>query len=191
MTELCKLAFKYGSDKCPQIRHHYTPLYYDLLKDKRESVRKVLEIGVGNKEYMNNYPNYKDGASLFMWRDFFPNAQIYGADVIPELVFKDERIETFLCNQSVKEDLNNLILKTGSDIDLFIDDGSHYVTDQGFTCQIIMPQLKKDVIYVIEDVGDPSIGERYLGEYDYRVTRFRHKNIWDDRLIIVRNEGFE
>lgn len=43
MTELCELAYKYGTDKCPQIKHFYTPYYYKLFKDRRLSVKKVLE----------------------------------------------------------------------------------------------------------------------------------------------------
>ena len=94
-TELCEIAFKYGADKCPQIGHMYTPFYYEFLKDKRQSFKKVVEFGVGNKRYYRAIPNYFIGASLRMWRDFFPNSQVYGADIAKESIFKDERLETF------------------------------------------------------------------------------------------------
>ena len=81
---LSELAFKYGTDKCPQLNHAYTPFYYELLKDKRQSIKKVLEMGIGNRELQKKYfPHCVTGASLFMWKDFFPNAQIYGADNDP------------------------------------------------------------------------------------------------------------
>ncbi len=186
-TELCRLAYWFGSDKCPQIKYHYTPYYYTLLKDRQNSIKKVLEIGVGSPELMPHCPNYKKGASLYMWRGFFPKAQIYGADILPELVFKDERIETFQCNQSKKKDLKKLIAKIGPDIDLVIDDGSHLAKDQVFTCLTLMPMLKKDIIYVIEDVADLGIIEK-LKDYDSQYKRFKHKSTWNDRMVVVRNK---
>ena len=113
ITKLCEIAYKYGTDKCPQLRHSYTPFYYELLKDRRQSIKKVLEMGIGYFEGMPEKKvvfdpslkrNYHRGASLYMWRDFFPNAKIYGADVRPETMFKDERIETFLCDETKKEE---------------------------------------------------------------------------------------
>ena len=182
------IAYYYGSDKCPQIGHFYTEYYYGLLKDKRESIKKLLEIGVGAVENMNCHCDwYQDAASLYMWQDFLPRAQIYGIDILPSLVFKDNRIETFLCDQYSKEDLEKLIDKIGSDIDIVIDDGSHKPKHQVFTCRTLMPLLKKDVIYIIEDVGRPSIVYQ-LQDYDWHIVRksqIKHPN---DRLIIIKNK---
>lgn len=157
LTPLCKLAYKYGTDKYRAINHSYTPFYYEFLKDKRHSIKKVLEMGIGNARLVKLYrPNYVTGASLFMWRDFFPNAIILGVDNDPETQFADERIKTFLCDETKKEDLEKLIIQTGSNIDLFIDDGSHSSSDQYFLCHTIMPLLRKRVIYIIEDVRLPK-----------------------------------
>src|SRR5258708_5129751 len=98
------LALKYGADKSPQIKHTYTPYYYDLLKDRRLSIKKVLEIGAG------------EGAGLRMWRDFFPNAQIYSAESEDSRIIKEDRIEVLKCDQSKLEDLEALMAKIGSDI---------------------------------------------------------------------------
>ena len=194
MTVLCDLAFKYGSDKCPQIKHFYTQFYYDLLKDRRESVRKVVEIGIGCPQNMNDYPGYRIGASLYMWRDFFPNAMIYGADILPESMFQDERIRTVLCDQTVSMDLVRLVEETGSDIDLFIDDGCHVPVAQLFTCLTVVPLLDEKAIYIIEDVGTIGIihGLRDgLKEYNCRRVGRERKLGRDDRLIMVtrKEEG--
>ena len=167
--------------------HPYTPFYYELLKSNRESVKKVLELGVGCKKTMRHVPQYQMGASLYMWRDFFPNAKIFGADIFPETIIKTDRIETFLCDQSLKKDLEGLIKKTGSDIDIFIDDGSHVKEHQIFTARTLMPLLKKDVIYIIEDVEYPDIVSGALNEYDCQIPEIPRKYI-DDRIIIVRNK---
>ena len=191
MTPLCDLANKYGSDKCPEIKHSYTPVYYELFKDKRETFKKILEIGVGCPMSMprrvRNRPQYRTGASLFMWEEFFPNAQIYAIDVLPECIFKKGRIESFLLDQYKKEDLLGLIEKIGTDIDLVVDDGSHVPEHQVFSCLTLMPLLKKDVFYIIEDVKQLEITEQ-LKDYSVTYNRFRHKAGFDDRLLIIKNK---
>ncbi len=193
-TELCKLAYKYGSDKCPQLKHTYTPFYFDLFKDKRVSVKKVMEIGIGYYNGIENSPtnydktlkrNYHKGASLKMWRDFFPNATIYGADIKAETMFSEERIKTFVCDERKTADIANLISKTGHDIDIFIDDGSHLWRDQLFLAQTALPLLPKDVIYIIEDVRLPIIIEQ-LKKYDCIVPNMP-KTSKDNCLILVKN----
>lgn len=181
MTKLCDIAFRYGTDKCPQIKHHFTEYYYRLFKDRRREVRKVIEIGVGYGI------DGLSGASLYMWRDFFSNAQIYGADILEEHIFKTDRIETFLCDQTKKEDLLYLLQKTGTDIDLFIDDGLHTTESQLFTFQTVMPLLDKNVTYVIEDAGYIRRLEPLKETYDFQAMRSKRRRYNDDRMIVLRN----
>lgn len=187
---LSELAFKYQSDKCPQIRHPYTPFYYKILKDKQESTKKVLEIGVGYKE-MEKERNYRTGASLLMWRDFFPNAQIYGIDIREDALYNGKRIKSFIFDQAKKEDLENLIKNIGSDIDLILDDGSHITNDQIFSCLTLMPLVKKNVIYIIEDVKEPDIILKALSiKYECSLPKLKRR-FTDDNLIIVTNKVFQ
>lgn len=193
-TKLCKLAYKYGTDKCPRIKHNYTPYYYDLLKDKK--IKKVLEMGIGNYPDMKHVDSCYDprlkrtyirGASLKMWRDFFPEAMIYGADNLPETIFEDERIKTFLCDETKEEDIKNLIKQTGRDIDLFIDDGSHKANHQLYLARTILPLLDKNVIYIIEDVGRPDWLVANLPEYKCEVPRLTNyvPHTVKDRLLTI------
>ncbi len=195
LTELCQLAYKYGTDKCPQLRHTYTPFYYQLWNGKRNQIKKVLEIGVGHykglpKAKMTYDPGlkryYHRGASLKMWRDFFPNAQVFGADIRPETMFEEERIKTYLCDERKKEDLVNLIKNTGSDIDIFIDDGSHNLSNQIFACQTLMPQLQKGVTYVIEDVIWTRKLMRTLNRYQCWAPPIANRG-GNNQLVIVKN----
>lgn len=192
LDPLSKLAFKYGTDKCPQLNHCYTPFYYQLLKDKRRSIKKVLEMGIGNGKHTRKFfPHAVTGASLFMWRDFFPNAQIYGADNDPETIFESERIKTYLCDETKREDLLRLINETGTDIDLFIDDGSHSSNDQQFLCRILMPLFKKDVIYIIEDVRLLGTLGKKLAEYDCIIPKLPPKKQPErgrDQIMIVKHK---
>lgn len=189
MTELCDLGFKYGTDKCPQYSHSYTPIYYELFKDKRNDIKKVFEFGVGIPESMRNIPNYKPGASLYMWRDFFPNAMIYGADISQDAVFKDDRIETFQCDEMDGEAVKSLINKVGGDIDFFIDDAAHYMDNQEYLCKTVMPLLKKDVVYSIEDVRSTNWLMRRLKRRGYICEFPENQNKkYRDAMIIVHNK---
>ena len=206
LTELCGIAFKYGTDKCPQLKHTYTPVYYEMFSPIRNEVKKVLEVGIGFYKTMQEVAviydrglkrYYQRGASLKMWRDFFPNAQIYGADIAPEAMIGDERIKTFVADERKQEDVEALINEIGSDIDIFIDDGSHDWHHQANLAKFALPLLKKDVIYVIEDVGFPQHITEALEGYECTIPRLPyaiykvgpHKNkIPKDRLMIVKNK---
>jgi len=188
-TELCDIAFKYKCDKCPEIKHFYTRHYYKMFNPIRNEVKKVLEIGIGHKDTIRDSDReYVTGASLFMWRDFFPNAQIYGVDIEPKCIFQDERIETSILDQSNEQQLTDLIKRIGSDIDIVIDDGSHRPAHQVFTCRILMPLLKKDVIYVIEDVKSSKYCLYGLRRFDVEVVDNFRRGHRDDRLLIVSNK---
>jgi len=63
--ELSQLGTRYGTDK---VGHHFTREYHSRFKDARTSVRRFLEVGV-----------FK-GASLQMWKEYFPEADIVGLD---------------------------------------------------------------------------------------------------------------
>lgn len=190
MNKLEKLAFKYGTDKCPQIAHSFTDFYYYMFAKKRNSIRKLLEIGVGSKED-SSFPNYVNGASLYMWQDFFPKAKIYGIDIKKNLVFKKDRIQTFLCDQASPSKLKKLIKKIGSDIDIVIDDGSHDPEDKIASCKTLMPLLKKDVTYIIEDTNRPQAAMvlENLKNYSCHVMRRSRMRSSDDRLIVVTNNN--
>lgn len=60
------LGRHYGTDKAAS--HHYTPMYHQVFGPARSSIRRFLEVGVFQ------------GASIRMWADWFPNAEIIGVD---------------------------------------------------------------------------------------------------------------
>ena len=49
--------------------------------------------------------NGKPGASLKVWKDYFVNAQIFGADIDRNILFKEDRIETYHVNQLDQESI--------------------------------------------------------------------------------------
>ena len=56
--------------------HSYLELYERLLQKKKNSAKYVLEVGIGDF-------GPKNGGSIKLWRDYFPNATIYGLDILP------------------------------------------------------------------------------------------------------------
>jgi len=158
-TELCKLGEKYLVDKTPKFGgHSYTPQYHALLSPLRKSTKLVLEIGVGNIPLMRSITGekYKPGASLRMWRDYFPNAQIIGCDILPEVVFTAKNIATFVADQSNVGSLETLISnvkKFEEFADLIVDDGSHNENHQVISFKTLWKLVKPNGIYIIEDIS--------------------------------------
>src|SRR4051812_14954703 len=124
-AKLKMLFDKYGSDKARA--HDYHHLYGYLLRDNR-SVSHLLEIGLGTNDptVVSNMGRHgSPGASLRAFRDFLPNAEIYGADIDRSILFEESRIRTFYADQTNLDSLERLSNEIGSAFDLIIDDGLH------------------------------------------------------------------
>ena len=132
------LCDKYGSDKgsiSNQGRlynwqpHTYTDYYHDLFSHSRKNILKVFECGIGTDDINlrgNMGANASPGASLRVWRDYFPNASIVGADIDKNILFSEDRIKTFFVDQTKKQSIKNMWSNIGySDFDLMVDDGLH------------------------------------------------------------------
>jgi hypothetical protein len=169
MDYLTELAIKHKTDKWG--KHNYTPVYYDLLKHRRDEIKKMLEIGIA------------EGAGVKMFKEFFPKAIIYGLENDHKRVVASDkwnRIDVFEGDQAKASDLDDLLYFTGNDLDIVIDDGSHVPAHQLFTANYLMPYLKKDCVYIIEDVSDESIANEIPNS---RVLKVGDR--YDDRLIII------
>lgn len=187
-SELCQIAYRYRTDKCPQIRHSYTPLYYRLLNPQREEVKKVLELGIGTPARMVGNSGYQVGAGLKMWRDFFPQAEVYGVDIDPDAMFTEERIKTFQYNVTDGAHLHELLENIGTDIDLVIDDASHLRRHQIITCHYLMKMLNPGVFYFIEDIRHPKKLMQELGrKYNCLLFDGISPNR-SDKMILVRHK---
>jgi hypothetical protein len=180
-TRLCDLAVKWHTDKTPAICHGYTPYYHELLKDK--TVKKVLEIGIGYPTHMHQNKDFKPGASLFMWQEYFPEAEIYALDINPEVLINEGRIKSFCCDQGNEESLRKIAAQLGGNFDLIVDDGSHAPDHQVLSAEVLIPLLlNPDGIYVIEDTCwnvPPRLS------YECEVKEFNPK-LGDDMLIVIR-----
>lgn len=198
MTKLCEYFFKYKSDKCPQVFHSYSPVYYEILKDNRDNFLNVLEIGIGTNEIMKpiSGENYQIGSSLKAWRDFFPNSTIYGLDIVEKVLFEDERIECYYTDQSKESELEKTIknIKTKKQnpeltFDLIIDDGSHVVDHMILSFNVLKKYLNTDGLYIIEDIKrkDLPIFSK-LSDENFEIIK-SHDGVFDwDSFIVFKNK---
>ena len=166
LTPLCKLArecetdkggrhLRYGggdSDTC----HEYTEAYYNLFSERRDAVTAVLEVGIGH-----------EGSSLRMWERFFPKAYIYGLDSDQQNInramrpnWTEGRVACLAADQGDAASLLRAMLRWDQTFDLIIDDGSHVFEHQVLTANVLMPFLKPNGYYVIEDIHDDCHPEK-------------------------------
>lgn len=153
MTELCDLATKYWTDKCPE-GWNYTPVYFEWLGHYRDQVKTVLEIGI-----------YR-GASLRMWRDFFPNARVYGVDINEGCCFSEDRINSFCCDAYNPEHIQRIKDEIGP-IDFCVDDAEHLHPHQAFLLRNLWPAISPYNVYAVEETRSYKDLKRVISSLNY------------------------
>lgn len=155
MKTLRQLINNYGSDKNI---NGYTPIYHSLFHPIRNNNINLLEIGIGTMipsvpSSMVGYGigDYKPGASLRAFRDFFINGKIYGGDIQKDCMFEENRIKTFLFDSTDGNECNNIL--EDLTFDVIIDDGLHEAQAQLNTFSNLFPRLNSGGYYFIEDIA--------------------------------------
>lgn len=174
--DLADLFNKYGTDKDSSGYSHLYSFLFDKIKNDKLN---VLEIGIGTmtpnvcssmKGYMPD--TYRPGASLRAWNDYFINSNIYGFDIQEDTQFKEDRIQTYICDSTNKESVDQVMEKLNNiKFDIIIDDAWHYDEAQKNTLINLLPHLKDDGLYIIEDIlpgsnlnKDPNIIREVVGK---------------------------
>jgi len=151
VLQLEKLFNLYGSDK--SFGHDYHKVYGQLLE--RKKVKKVLEIGIGSVDSSipsNIRGGGKPRASLRAFRDFYPEASVFGLDIDPKLVFEEERIQTLFVNQRDFKSMSNAAEIIGRDFDLMIDDGLHSLVSSLNSLNLFLRLIRIGGYAVVEDI---------------------------------------
>ena len=162
MEELSEIFKKNKSDKS---NSGFYPLYSYILKTLgREKNLNICEIGLGtNNQNIVSYMtlHFKPGGSLYSFRDFLPNSQIYGADIDKSILFTSENIKTCYVDQLEMESFENLKREFKNvKYDLFIDDGLHSIGANFNTLLFALENIKETGWIVIEDI---HIKENWYG----------------------------
>lgn len=153
VLRLKKVLDAYGSDKATL--HNYHHLYGAILSNS-DDVKLVFEVGLGtnNTDVVSNMGvSGRPGASLRAFREFLPNAIIYGADIDKRVLFEEERIKTFFVDQTDPKSFQVLHDKLPNEFDLVIDDGLHSPDANIETLKFGLQKVKVGGWVVIEDIG--------------------------------------
>ena len=94
------------------------------------------------------------GGSLDMWSKYLPvDSRITGIDIDPEcanLKYDTDRISVIIGDQGVEGFWNENIPSLGK-IDIFIDDGGHFMDQQILTFEKVFPLMPHNSVYICED----------------------------------------
>ena len=193
---LKKLMDFYGSDKGGKNNHHNFAQYYsEIFNNKKKEIKNFFELGLGtnNTKLISNMgENGRPLASLRAWRDYFSEANIYGADIDKDILMNEDRIKTFYVDQtnpnSIKEMFENIGVKK---FDIILEDGLHEYSANICFFENSIEFLADNGIYIIEDVyfKDEDKFIQYFKDKPYNfslINIYHEKNISNNNLIVIR-----
>jgi hypothetical protein len=202
--KLDRIGRKHGTDKAG--RHGYTKTYEQLFKKLRNNKIKLLEIGAGYT-----------GASHKMWKDYFPNGEIYCMDLFHleeqsktlQKEMQDYGIYTYKGNQLSRPDLHGLVKSFGKDFDIIVDDGAHLWDAIQLSLSILFPVLKMGGFYIVEDcrtadrrnkilgqvnanLAARGIAERSIDEFSLKesLESFENNGVWKSNILVGKEKDY-
>ena len=139
-TSLAAWATLYHTDK-HYSHNFFDEVYQNIFLPLKDSTKKFVELGV------------YEGGSINIWKNFFENSQIIGLDSsFTSTNIRDlDRISLVEVNSAIKDNLENFA-EQHTDIDIFMDDGSHVMRDQQMTLGVLFKSIKPGGIYILEDL---------------------------------------
>ena len=198
LTQLTEIMNRNGSDKGSG-HHNYTEYYSKLFDGIRNNSLNVLEIGIGTinpniQSSMCGTPGgYTPGASIRGWKEYFPNANIYGCDIDRDILFNSDRINTFFLDQTDPKVIQEQIVDNDRVYDIIIDDGLHHFKTNWELLKQIFIRLSPEGYYIIEDILDfnPDVfNESFSEQVEMRYFVIPNpKNNGDNNILVVRKLG--
>jgi hypothetical protein len=150
-TPLCRLATKYMTDKSPYNVmthcHPYTAVYDTFLRPfQSHEALKFGEVGVLN------------GASVKMWREYFPFAAIHGFDISTTCLSKLSDIHNVtghLVDAGESTGLRDALQEAcadGKKFDILLEDASHMLSHQLIFLREAVNYVRPGGLLIIEDI---------------------------------------
>ena len=157
-TELNGYGITNGTDKTDKT-HNYLNKYEFFLRHLKEEHFTLLELGI-----------YK-GASIRMWRDYFPNARVVGVDFNESCAdMGGERMEVVIADLSENKTLEGLKRYEPA---VIIDDASHIWSHQIKSLCILFDVLPHGGIFIMEDLETSFSMYRYQNYDDAPISCFQ------------------
>ena len=176
-TPLCEIMGRNRSDKghkdITKSWHNYTTFYYSIFNELRDKTLRIFELGLGTNN--TNIPsnmgeNGRPGASLYGWREFFHNSDIFGADIDAGILFNTDKIKTFYCDQTNPQIIQKMWNETDlqENFDIIIEDGLHTFSANVCFFENSIHKLKPNGYFIIEDIlkVEESLFVRKIKEWE-------------------------
>jgi SAM-dependent methyltransferase len=176
---------KHGTDKAS--KHKYHEIYEPLFEPKKNDEINFLEIGIWK------------GLGMASLIDYFPNGQIYGADIFTRMTPNDVPILQHERAHYIKADsmswgITSLLeRKFNVEFDYILDDGAHYPEANMLTFRHCSPFLKTGGKYIIEDVWPlekmttQQLNHSWLNKYPDRYSQLANAKFLGE----LHKSGFE
>jgi len=193
--ELGEIIDKHGSDKKVS---GYDYFYAKIFEKIRYNKIDYLEIGLGTlqpeipstfigiKQY---FPDFTPASCLKVWREYFENGNIYGADVAPDCMIEGERIKTFLMDSTSLDDCNKNLSDLGFNV--ILDDGLHTAVAQLSTFRNLFDRVKFGGYYIIEDIGGGGDGKNVFGDYNAELREMidKHEYFYGGNFLCIKKNN--
>ena len=199
-TDFCRVMTRHGSDKGAGW-HTYTTVYARLLGRRVSEPLRIFEMGIGTGTpgVGSNMGAYSaPGASLRGWRDLFPHAEIYGADIDRAVLFTENRIQTAYCDQRDAETIRALWAQPAlrTPFDVIVDDGLHTIEGNVSFLTGSLQHVRPGGLYMIEDIMGSTLDHWrvYIRDHQRQYPRDEialvqlpnPTNRFDNNLLIIR-----
>lgn len=176
MITFKELGEKYQNDKI--IHHKYDLIYPLFLESYRDKHFKMLEIGLGDGGTWT-------GRSGYLWKEYFPNVQLFIMDIHHE--FQTEDYVVYKGDQSNTDDLKSVYDKVGK-VDLIIDDGSHHPRHQFISFVYLFENmLKKGGYYIVEDI-ECNYWNSESKVYGYKIAHENSIDFFKSQIDSINSE---
>ena len=125
--------------------HGYSKFYEKVFLEFKDKKINILEIG-----------SFYGNASAAMFF-YFRNANIFGADINPDMFnYTSKRMTSFFVNSSSISSIQNNILDKNIKYKIIIEDASHMLKDQIISLFYLFPILESGGYFIVEELDFPE-----------------------------------
>ena len=127
------------------IAHGYAKIYEKYLKDNKDGVLNIIELG----------SFYGNASAAFFF--YFKNAKIYSADINPDMyLYSSKRLNNFFTDTSSRSSIEKNIINKNIKFDLIIEDASHMLKDQIISLFTLFRTLNSGGLFIVEEIDFPE-----------------------------------
>lgn len=187
-TKTCMAMDKHGSNKNHRQYVIYCPFYDALFADVNPQA--ILEFGIGsqgNVPFTMSGQPCQVGGSIRAWRELFPDAQIFAADLDRDVLFNEEHIRSYFIDALGPPTIKDMWAELKSDfpdisVEIIVDDAHHSADANLNLLNGSIEYLAKNGWYAIEDIN------RQNGSHVTPIKEWLANNKYDAVFLDIPND---